>query len=150
MRQQWVTPPQAARLWRAMAWCHAVLAIEVVFGLRYAAHDWVNSVLQQGGMYAQRAELQRVLITAAAALSVAGIALIWALRTCGAALQLALAASFCAWMFFALESVSLHAIDALLYRAVGPLRWIGLVWLCLAAVAAAAALRYRLTAAAAA
>jgi hypothetical protein len=140
----------APTLWRVLALFFGVVAIEVVAGLRYQAHDWVTTMLQHGGVYPQRASLQRVLIALAAGLLVAGVALICALRTRGAALQVALAAGFCVVMFFALESISLHGIDAVLYRPVGPLRLIGWLWLCLAAGAIGAALRQRFSAAGAA
>jgi hypothetical protein len=127
--------------WQAIAIVHSLFAIEVIAGLRHFATGSVNSVLREGGHYADRQIPQFILLVL---LILGGV---WLWRTLrrhktGAA-RLATDATLFAALLFAIEALSLHAIDALLYMPLGPVKTIAWLWMWAAGTVAAAALSLR-------
>ena len=107
-----------------------VLAIDVVWGGRYQVHNLVGQWLQQTGQYAQRQTLQAALL--GAGLLVLGLAL-WgtlvATKGCAQPLRWAALCALGLLAVFGVEMVSLHGIDAVMYRQLGPLKAVGWLWL---------------------
>jgi len=133
----------AATAWKLLAVLQLLFVAEIVLGLRHQIHGGVDAFLQDRGWYAQRQPVQLGLLAVAA---VAGAAALFALlkwcRSHRAAAPAALA-SFAVLLLFALEMISLHAIDALLYRLIGPVMVIALLWAACAGVVAACSLKAR-------
>jgi hypothetical protein len=107
---------------------------EVLFGLRHRLHDAAGAVAQAAGWYATRGTLQVSLLAVALVLGSIGLAAVWHWRPREAHASRAVFASCIAFALFAIEAVSLHAIDALMYLRVGPLLLIALLWATTAAV----------------
>lgn len=124
------TPTVAAR--RSWAWIGGVqlaLAAEILVEVRYVLHDRFSTVLAAFGSYGSRRSLQVVLI--AILLALAALAWkrwrperggTWPARTARVASALAL-------LNFVIETISLHQIDAVLYRSLGPVLLNGWLWL---------------------
>lgn len=144
---------RCGRPWTGLAWWQAACAAEVVIDLRQRVHGGVDAWLAAHGAYATRLPLQVGLL----ALALSGMAggVWWA--AAGArrdgpaqslsqslslflALTLARAASTAAVMLFVVESISLHAIDALMFTPIGPVLAVGWMWTAAAVVIIAAAL----------
>jgi hypothetical protein len=142
------TRERAAVPWRWLAVANAGFTAEIVLGLRHEVHGAVDALLQANGWYAQREPLQQGLLVVA--LLAGGAGLVALLRACRSqrAAAPAVLASGVVGALFALELISLHAIDALLYRRIGPLMLIALLWAACAAVVVRAGLRAAAAAAA--
>lgn len=128
--------------WRWMAAGQASCFAEVLVGLRWRVHEWADSMMQNEGWYATRQALQwPLLILVLAGLLVGAVMLTrhWRRRDAGA--WVAIMATWGACVLFAVETVSLHQIDAILYAPVGPVMVVALLWTLGALAAAVAALR---------
>ncbi len=128
-------------VWRSMAVVHAILAIEVIVGVRYEARLAVDAWLEARRLYSGREALQWALVVAAVAALAAGTAMLLRVSRTAAALRLALLGSAAAVAVFCVESVSMHRVDAVLYAAAGPIRSIGWLWVCAAVLVCVAAWR---------
>jgi hypothetical protein len=131
---------QRARWWR-MAALQALCFLEVLLGFRHRAHDLVDALLQARGWYAARGPLQVALLAAALCLAALTFVALIRLRRVDTSVWTAAAATAAALWLFAIEMVSLHAVDAVMYIRLGPLLLIGACWAACAAVVAWAALR---------
>lgn len=122
----------SARVWWLVGGVHLVLGVEVVVGARHGVHDWVNAVLHDGGLYPKHGAIQLVLLMVCVLWFVLGQAA--ARRWLRGMPQLAPHARRSVFVteavgaLFLVESVSLHAIDQLLYASVGPVRAIAYLW----------------------
>ncbi len=133
--------------WRALAAVPVLLIAEIFFLGRYRLHDRADEVACSDGWYLQRTSVQLGLIAFVVVLAVAGA---WTAardpRRPGASVLASLAtiatiATIADILLFAIETVSLHAVDALLYAQVGPLRALVFVWVATATVVTLSALR---------
>ena len=124
--------------WVQIGAINAVFAIECVFGLRHRIHDLAVQLM--GPLYAERGGVQIVLIGLALAL-LAGSGILLLLSKHRLVPANVTAATLLAVALFSIEVISLHAIDAVLYRYVGDVMVIGWLWLALALVIAIGALR---------
>lgn len=128
--------------WRGMAMVHALLFAEVLAELRHRAPRVVVDFVRQSGWYEDRRAFQVVLLGLG---MVGGVLLLRrALRTRPRAERpgrLAIAVTLLALAVFAVETVSLHAIDALFYTSLGPMLAIGWLWLLSGIAVALAALK---------
>jgi hypothetical protein len=123
---------------RALAAINACLAAECALGLRHGLHDRVIALL--GDYYPERQPLQILLVL------LAGFGgLVMLVRRRGSptprSAMAPLLATGAALVLFVIETISLHAIDRLLYHPAGPILVIGWAWLLLAAVIVIGALR---------
>lgn len=134
---------RAASVWKLLAVLQIVFVAEIVLGLRHLIHGVVDAFLQDRGWYAQRQPVQLGLL--AVALLAGGAGLVAVLRWCRShrAAAPAVLASCAVLGLFALEMISLHAIDAVLYRLIGPVMLIALLWAACAAVVVAYSLKAR-------
>lgn len=121
--------------WRALALLQVVCGVEVALGWRYRAHDAVDAWLQSHGQYATRASLQLGLIGCTLLCAAAVTAFLWTHRArLGAALVGACVGTAMELALFGVETVSLHAVDAVMYSFAGPVKVIGWLWLATAAL----------------
>ena len=133
--------------WRGLAWAQAGAFAEVLVGLRLRVHDWADSLLQSEGWYATRQSLQWPLLIGVGLVAVAWsvvVILRWWRRDRLAGF--AILATSAAFGLFALEVVSLHQLDALLYATSGPFMWVASGWAASAGATALAALLARFAA----
>lgn len=122
------------RVWYLLAFINSLFALETMIGLRHRAHDFVNSVLIAHGRYATREPAQEMMVIAFATLGLTSMVLFLVRRRVRAgAARLAVAATIGILAVFAIETVSLHALDAVFYHPVGPVLAIAWLWLMAAA-----------------
>ena len=123
--------PATARTWWWTSALQLLLCMEVWLGMRHASHDLVTAALQSAGLYQGRAIVQKWLLVAV----LAG-ALVLALTRWNTKANtrrrthagLALACTAATWTLFLVETVSLHAVDRVLYRPIGPVLLIAYLW----------------------
>jgi hypothetical protein len=112
--------PAAWRSWLAVAACFAVLAAIRLANADQALHDHVRDWAESSGIYGERHDLQ-IPLTLAGLTGLFGVFVwltlrAWPLERVVIARTAALVLALLALM----RMVSLHAVDALLYRAIGP------------------------------
>lgn len=129
----------ATGTWAAVAAIHAVLAVEVLARTRYLVGEGVREWLQRGGFYSERRPAQASALLILAAL--AALVMIQLMRTAPSwPSALARAAAVIVAALFIGETVSLHAIDGILYHPAGPMLLIGWLWLACGSTTLAAAI----------
>jgi hypothetical protein len=117
------------RIWVVLALINGVFLIEVFFGSRHRIHDMANSLLTAQGTYGDRASIQKVLIMVVATSAlIFSTFMVWS-RAASASSKLAASTSIAVLALFAIETVSLHALDAVFYQPIGPVLLIGWIWL---------------------
>ena len=131
---------RSAALWGALAALQAACALEILLNFRYRFRTAILPLLQEHGWYASRTTWQGAAIVAA--LIIATALVVWAWRrhrNDGAALG-AIAGSALALMLLAVETISLHRVDAVMYVEAGPLVLLAWAWIGAAAIVIASAL----------
>jgi hypothetical protein len=132
-----------ASLFTAWAWRHyrlgtvlclinGALAAECLVGSRFQAHSVVIVQLKARGLYDARMLPQEYLTVGCVLLA---ILLFVLMLSRPASRRLAVGATTLAVALFVVETVSLHAIDAALYRPLGPLAAIAWLWIALGGLA---------------
>jgi len=108
--------------------------LETVFGWRHRLHDFVISIIAPHGWYPSRRPFQALLL--AILLVLFGLVASSLLKLWRKDRKAAVAAFSClsALCLFLSEAISLHAVDAMLYRPIGPVLAIGWMWVLLASV----------------
>lgn len=128
--------------WLAIAALLVAMALVIATGAHWMLHDTVRAMLMNNGDYAGHAGLQiAIMVAVLLAVGVAGVRITlsrrgarrWAWLT-----VMALIALFC------VQAISIHGIDGLLGRGIGPVMLVGWAWLAGAAVITLAALHARL------
>ncbi len=122
-----------ARVWWGLAFVNSLFLVEVYIGLRHRIHDHFVARLMADGEYGQRRGMQEFIIILLATMALICGGLFVFSRRLGGAVRAAASLTIALAMLFAVETVSLHALDAIYYRPVGPILLIGWTW----AVAAA-------------
>ena len=127
-----------ARLWWTVAVVFALLWIETALNWRFVPRTVAHRLLDARGGYGARAGLQEALLVAlGAAIVVAVVASVLVRRRrarLASTTRAAFAATTALVALFAVEAISLHALDVRLYAAVGPLLAVGWLWLAASAV----------------
>ncbi len=129
-----------AALWTGLAALHALWAIEIVLNLRYRLRAALIPLLQDRGWYGSRTAWQGAAIVAALLLGAAVAA--FALRRHrhdGPALG-AIGGTALALILLAVETISLHRVDEVMYAQAGPLVVLAWLWIGAAAIVIASAL----------
>jgi hypothetical protein len=120
--------PRRRRLAVFLAVLEALLLLDVVFNGRWRLHDLLENVAKASNLYVERAGPQHVALGLVGSVVAAGIGLALillrgrpgaALAACGGILSLG-----CWWV----EVISLHSVDALLYRSVYGVIVVRLAW----------------------
>lgn len=123
-----------------LALINACFAAECALGWRHRVHDQAITLL--GDYYKERNPLQ-IALTAAALLAAIALLAKATRRMRREASPTPMLATGLALALFAIETISLHAIDRLLYHPMGPLLAIGWLWIALGSTATTAAIRDR-------
>lgn len=129
-------------VWRWLALLSLYCLLDVAFDIRHLLHGWVNGWLVQLGWYAKRRPYQILLLVAVALLVLVPLALrtrkIWQMdRTAGVAVLACVAGVG----VLLVEAVSLHAVDAIMYRQAGPVPVVGWLWVIAGGTTAGMAVR---------
>ncbi|HEY9063757.1 MAG TPA: hypothetical protein VIO33_02145 [Burkholderiaceae bacterium] len=120
--------PATRRHWGWIAAIQLMLAAEVMLDLRYLAHDAIDRTLSAFGVYESRRPIQLVLLAIVALLAGWLVVRRWAAAYESQYARAAEFATFAALLDFAVETVSLHQVDAVLYRSIGPVLLNGWLW----------------------
>jgi hypothetical protein len=131
-----------ARTWKVLALMNGFFLIEVYFGLRYHITELARLLLKTQDEYAQwHGWNQEIIIITIAAVTLIFVMLLLLWRqVAGGAARAAASITLAVVALFAIETVSLHPLDAVFYRPVGPVLTIGWAWavaaagICLAAI----------------
>lgn len=122
----------SASTWRWISTLQFVFFLEIWFSTRHAAHDLVNALLQATDLYAGRSAIQMVILfaTVLTGMVVGGVMWRshWWSRQTNTRAKLALVCTGAVLLLFLIETISLHAIDRVLYRPVGPVLLIAYAW----------------------
>jgi hypothetical protein len=117
------------RIWYLLAVINGLFAFETIIGLRHRIHDFTNSVLIAQGRYAEREPVQELMVISFATLALTSMVLFRGRQHMeGGAVRVAVAATMGILALFAVETVSLHALDAAFYRPAGPVLAIAWLW----------------------
>ena len=131
-----------ARTWNVLALINCLFVIEIYFGSRYRINALTRTLLKTAGLYSQmHGVFQKTIIIVIVAMALIFVALFlfWRPVSSGAA-RVAASITIAVLALFVIETVSLHAIDLIFYRPIGPLLMHGWVWaiaaagICLAAL----------------
>jgi len=131
-----------ARTWKVLALLNALFLVEIIVGFRFRVLGWARTLLQEEGRYSQlHGEDQAVVIIALVAAAVILVLLVLLLpRISGPAARVGISLTVLLLALFAVETVSLHEVDAIFYRRIGPVLLVGWLWaiaaagICMAAV----------------
>jgi hypothetical protein len=133
-----------ARVWKVLSFVNAFLLLEVIVKFRFLVLEFARATLRQEGLYDElHGRIQAIVVVtiAAGALLVAILVLLWRPIPGGAA-RVAASMTVVILTSFVMEMISLHQLNAVLYRTVGPLLMIGWVWTGAAAVICFAAVTH--------
>lgn len=131
---------RARHAWAAIAAVYMLLSAEAQAMMRYAIGGNIRRLAIAAGIYSDRRPLQAfalLILGAAAALIIATLARNAPTRASG----IARGATAAALTVFVAESVSLHAVDRVLYSFAGPTRLVCWLWLACGWTTAAAAVQ---------
>jgi hypothetical protein len=131
-----------ARLWKVLALINCLFAIETYIGLRHRIGGFAETRLRMDGLYAKmHGEIQEIIIIVIGivGLIIAALFLFWR-PVAGGAARIAASITVAVLTLFAIETISLHALDAIFYHHIGPVLMIGWLWAGAAAAISLAAL----------
>ncbi len=131
-RRNAVPSDPAAATWHWISALQFFYVLEIWFGARHAAHDMANAVLRAMGWYAGRSDIQMVMLFATVligmVMSLAMWQSHWWSRQTNTRAKLAMVCTGAVLLLFLIETISLHAIDRVLYRPAGPVLLIAYAW----------------------
>lgn len=120
--------PKSSNVWWVLTATNVLLMLEIVAGWRFRVHDHAAALLLNQGLYESRMLWQVAMIAVAlVVLLAAGLTL--RARAQSASLASALTGLCSAISILVIEAISLHAVDAELYQALGPVKVIAFFWL---------------------
>ncbi len=122
------TQGRDTRLWALLAVVHFLFFIEIFAGFRHRIHDFADGILMARGLYDERRAPQELIVMSVGAIAFVFVLLPLLLRRFSLAARLAASVTIAVSGLFAIELVSLHAIDAIFYRWIGPVYLIGWMW----------------------
>lgn len=138
----WRTSRGARVCWGAIVAIYLLLTLEVLAMLRHHSNLVAGEWLKAEGIYAERRPAQAAILMLTMLL--AALVLGFVIRKArGRAQAIAIGATAAVILLFVIESISLHAVDAILYRHVGPVMLIAWLWLACGLTTAVAAALYR-------
>ena len=118
-----------SRAWRVLGFINALFFFEIFIGSRHRIHDYVNAILMAEGEYGQRRGMQETIIVWLVIIALVCVTLfLFSRRLGGAAVRTASGLTAGLVALFAIETVSLHALDAIYYRSIGSVLLIGWLW----------------------
>ena len=140
----WRSGSRDARIWRVLALMNCLFLIEIYFGLRFRINELAVTLLKTKDLYAKlHGSTQEIMIISIAAIALVAVTLFlfWRQSAAGAT-RLAASITIAVSALFAIEIVSLHAVNTVFYRPIGPVLMLGWVWAIAAAGICAAATQF--------
>ena len=125
-----------ARAWKVLSFVNALFLLEVLVGFRFRVLEFARTALKQDCLYDRlHGRVQGMVVVAVATGALLLVTIFLFSRSMpGGAARLAVSMTVVIFAFFAIEMISLHQLDALLYRPSGPFLMIGWVWIAAATV----------------
>ena len=118
-----------SRAWLITMVTNGLFFLEVLIGLRHRIHDYVAGILMAEGQYGQRRGMQESLLVWLTTIALVLVTLFFvSRRLSGGSVRIAVGLTAALVLLFAIETVSLHALDAVYYRPIGPVLLIGWLW----------------------
>jgi hypothetical protein len=119
-----------ARTWKVLALMNGLFFIEIYIGLRYRITELAIKLLKLESLYAQlHGSIQEIIIISIAIIALFFVMLFLFWRpVAGGAARIAASITIAVLALFVIETVSLHALDAVFYRPIGPVLMLGWVW----------------------
>jgi uncharacterized membrane protein len=117
-----------ARVWQVLGFINGIFLIEIIFGLRHRIHDYLVAMLKAEGEYGQRRGMQEFVIIGLATIALICVMLLLFSRRLAGNVRIAGGLTIALLALFAIETVSLHSLDAVLYGSIGPVALIGWLW----------------------
>jgi hypothetical protein len=117
-----------ARVWQVVAFTNGLFLIEIFFGFRHRIHDYLVALLMAEGEYDQRRGAQEFIIIWLATIALICVTLFSFSRGLAGTARIAASLTIAMLALFAIETVSLHALDAVYYRPIGAVLLIGWLW----------------------
>ena len=123
------------RTWKLLALINCLFLIEIHFGFRYRITAFAATLLRAEGLYAyMHGRIQEIIIISVAAIALIFVTLFLFWRqVAGSATRVAAAITIALLALFGIETVSLHALDVVFYRPIGPVLMIAWLWVVAAA-----------------
>ena len=117
------------RLAAALAVFEAALFLDMAFNVRWQLHDLLENEAIARSLYGQRFGPQHVALSLIGCALAAGMGLaLWRLRGRAGA-SLAVCGGILSLSCWCVEVISLHAVDAVLYRTVHGVMFVSLIWI---------------------
>jgi len=103
--------------------------LEIFIGLRHRLHDLAVAALLAHSEYGERSSIQEIIISSFAVVAIGLAAVIFFCHkdVVGSA-KVVTGITIAVSLLFAIETVSLHAVDAVFYHPVGSVMIIGWIW----------------------
>jgi hypothetical protein len=122
--------PGDARIWNALGLLNAVFFAEIYAGTRYHLLGLIVGLLKADGRYDQiHGSVQGAVVILVAGIGALFAARILFSRQVGrGATRLAAGITVVVAALFAIETMSLHSLDAIFYRPIGPVLALGWMW----------------------
>jgi len=117
--------------WSILSLFYLLFLLEILRGYRHDVHDlFENNVLPHLSLYAEKQTVQIILIIIATCLAslIAGW-LISRIRSRPATEQIAIFTSLMIFLLTVIEAIGWNLIDAILYKFIGPIMFIGWLWI---------------------
>jgi hypothetical protein len=126
----WRSGSRDAPTWKLLALMNCLFLIEIFSGLRFHIHDLVKAILKAEGLYAQmHGEIQEIIDILVAIIALIFVTLfLFSRQVAGGAAWVAVSITIVVVALFAIETVSLRALRAVLYQPIGPVLMIGWLW----------------------
>ena len=125
----WIAGKYSAnRMWQWSGAVYGVLAVDVAIGLRHQLQGVVRSLAMDQGLYDIRRSYQPILIIGILLASVLIFYWMWRSQRRADPIFGVYVSFMLITALFLVEIVSVHAVDAMLYRPVGSILMIGLLW----------------------
>ncbi|MCC6579601.1 MAG: hypothetical protein IT440_04110, partial [Phycisphaeraceae bacterium] len=134
-------PIASPRLWLMLAVMHLLFFLEIQFELRYVVSNAMRDMLKSEDLYNNRRAIQAgfLLLATVPVFALCGW-LCYRFRRAGAHVVLGLIGTLICAMVFAMEMVSTHSFDQIMYHhMVGPFMLVAMLWAAGAVVADGAA-----------
>jgi hypothetical protein len=117
-----------ARAWQVLVFIHGLFSMEILIGLRHRIHNYLAASLMAQGEYGQRRGIQEPMVFGLATVALVCVTLLLLSPRLAGSVRLAGSLTVALLALFAIETVSLHAFDAVYYRPIGPVLLIGWLW----------------------
>ena len=127
--------------WSILSLFYLLFLFEILGGYRHDVHDAFSNILRHLSLYAEKQTVQIILIIIATCLAI--LITVWLISRIlnrPATEKIAIFASLTVFFLTVIEMISLHTIDAILYKLIGPISFIGWLWIICCMVTTCAAL----------